>query len=352
MTYDVVDQGVRVADLAIDVSGARDALGRTQQDYVPQAEFTIDTVNPTVTINQAAGQADPTTAAPIRFAAVFSEAVTGFASADVTLGGTAGATTAVVTGSGAVYDVAVSGMTSAGTVIATIAAGVAFSAAGNTNIASTSSDNTVAYVTAGPSGLVSDDFNSSQLDTRVWTFVNPLGDASYSMSGSQVRLSVPGGQSHDIWTEGIQAPRIMQSAADTDFAVEVKFDSVVSQRYQLQGLLVEQDSGKFLRVDQYSDGSQTRLYVARFTNGAPTVQYNVVIPPSTGSFYLRLAREGDHWMESYSYDGLTWSGAADFTWACPSMRWASMPATPVPILPLPGSSTISMTGATPRSIPR
>ena len=268
-----------------------------------------------MTIDQAAGQADPTGTAPIHFTVVFSEAVTGFAAGDVTLSGTAGATTAGVTGSGAVYDVAVSGMTSAGTVLATIAAGVAFNAAGNSNVASTSSDNTVAYGTAGPSGLVSDDFNSSQLDTGVWTFVNPLGDASYSMSGSQVRLSVPGGQSHDIWTEGIQAPRIMQSAADTDFALEVKFDSVVSQRYQLQGLLVEQDSGKFLRVDQYSDGSQTRLYVARFTNGAPTVQYNVVIPPSTGSFYLRLAREGDHWMESYSYDGLTWSGAADFTWA-------------------------------------
>ena len=31
LTYDVVDQGVRVADLAIDVAGARDALGRTRR---------------------------------------------------------------------------------------------------------------------------------------------------------------------------------------------------------------------------------------------------------------------------------------------------------------------------------
>ena len=47
---------------------------------------------PTVTINQAAGQADPTGASPINFTVVFSEAVTGFASADVTLSGTAGGT--------------------------------------------------------------------------------------------------------------------------------------------------------------------------------------------------------------------------------------------------------------------
>ena len=193
--------------------------------------------------------------------------------------------------------------------------GVALDAAGNSDGTGTSSDNTVAYVTAGPSGLVSDDFNSAQLDTGIWTFVNPLGDASYSMSGSQVRLSVPSGQAHDVWTAGNQAPRIMQSVADTDFAVEVKFDSVVSQRYQVQGLIVEQDSGNFLRVDQHYDGSQTRLFVARFTNGAPTVQYNAVISPGAGSFYLRLAREGDHWIESYSYDGTTWSGAADFTWS-------------------------------------
>ena len=43
--------------------------------------------------------------------------------------------------------------------------------------------------------------------------------------------------------------------------------------------------------------------------------YSVVIPPSTGSFYLRLARQGNHWTESYSSDGATWSAGADFTWA-------------------------------------
>ena len=66
---------------------------------------------PSVTIDQASGQADPTGASPIDFTVVFSEAVTGFETGDVTLGGTAGATTATVTGSGTTYNVAVSGMT-------------------------------------------------------------------------------------------------------------------------------------------------------------------------------------------------------------------------------------------------
>ena len=109
-----------------------------------------DTTAPTVTINQAAGQVDPTGSSPINFTVVFSEPVTGFATGDVTLSGTAGATTATVTEvapmDGTTYNVAVSGMTGDGTVIASIAANVAEDAAGNDNVASTSTDNTVTYV--------------------------------------------------------------------------------------------------------------------------------------------------------------------------------------------------------------
>src|SRR5207249_1054612 len=76
---------------------------------------------PTVTINQAAGQADPTSTAPITFTAVFSEAVSGFTGSDVVIGGTAGGTKTVdVTGGPSTYTVAVSGLTTAGTVIATL----------------------------------------------------------------------------------------------------------------------------------------------------------------------------------------------------------------------------------------
>jgi hypothetical protein len=105
-----------------------------------------DTTRPTVTINQASTQADPTSASPINFTVAFSESVSGFTGSDVTIGGTAAGTkTRTVTGGPRTYNVAVSGMTSSGTVIATIGAGVAQDAAGNTNTASTSSDNTVTF---------------------------------------------------------------------------------------------------------------------------------------------------------------------------------------------------------------
>jgi hypothetical protein len=80
---------------------------------------------------------------------VFSEPVTGFATGDVSLSGTAGATTAAVSEvaahDGTTFDVAVSGMTATGTVVATVNAGVATDAGNNPNTASTSDDNTVTY---------------------------------------------------------------------------------------------------------------------------------------------------------------------------------------------------------------
>jgi hypothetical protein len=131
--------------ISIAAGTASDKAGNTAPAGGPSTTFTVDNTPPTVTINQATGQADPTNASPINFTAVFSEPTTDFATGDVTLGGTALPTTAAVTGSGTTYNVAFSGMSASGTVIATIAAGVAHDAAGNANTISTSSDNTVTF---------------------------------------------------------------------------------------------------------------------------------------------------------------------------------------------------------------
>ena len=116
---------------------ATDAAGNPSLASAPHT-VTIDTVRPSVTINQAAGQADPAAAGPIHFTVVFNEAISGFATGDVTLSGTAGATTATVTPvNSTTFDVSVTGMTQAGTVIAAINQNVATDTAGNNNTAST-----------------------------------------------------------------------------------------------------------------------------------------------------------------------------------------------------------------------
>jgi uncharacterized repeat protein (TIGR01451 family) len=146
----------------------------------------LDTTAPSVTIDQAAGQADPTNASPINFTVVFDEPVTGFADGDVTLSGTAGATTAVVTeiapNDGTTYNVAVSGMTTSGTVVAAIPAGVATDAANNGNSASTSVDNSVTFSTTP---LVSD----------MTIAKSHTGDFTQGQAGAQYTIAVSNGGS-------------------------------------------------------------------------------------------------------------------------------------------------------------
>jgi hypothetical protein len=127
-------------------STSNESLGGTglaNGNFMGQA-YAIDKTGPSVTIDQASGQVDPATTGPVNFTVVFSEAVTGFGSAQVSLGGTAQPATATVSGGPTVYNVAVSGMTANGSVTASILPG-ALDSLGNANAASTSTDNTVAF---------------------------------------------------------------------------------------------------------------------------------------------------------------------------------------------------------------
>jgi peptidyl-Lys metalloendopeptidase len=148
ITYDIIASPTNAQTMLAAVTLVT-ATNTVVYNDTTDATLTVD-IPPTVTINQAAAQADPTNTSPINFTVVFSEVTTDFATGDVTLSGTAGATTAAVTGSGTTYNVAVSGMTSGGTVIADIAAGVAHDAAGNANTAATFTDHTVTYNTTAP----------------------------------------------------------------------------------------------------------------------------------------------------------------------------------------------------------
>jgi hypothetical protein len=200
-TYDVAVSGMTtggtvIASLAAGV--AHDAAGNasaasTSTDHT--VTFTIpDTTPPTVIINQAAGQPDPTSTSPIHFAVVFSEAVSDFTTGDISLSGTAGATTAIVTGSGTTYAVAVSGMAQSGTVIATLAAGIAHDAAGNPSVASTSTDNIVTFTIEEQTGLPQCDISTANERGSAGTAVL-RNDAD---NPGQIVLLVTGTSSNDV----------------------------------------------------------------------------------------------------------------------------------------------------------
>src|SRR5207245_2767201 len=140
---------------SVPAGGASDAAGNTNTvSTSTDHTVTYDTQTPTVTSINQIGRAYPTNASPIDVTATSTKPVTGSTGADVDIPGTTGQTTAVVTEvaphDGTTYTVAVSWTPSNGTVIASVPAGGASDAAGNTNTVSTSTDHTVTYDTQPP----------------------------------------------------------------------------------------------------------------------------------------------------------------------------------------------------------
>ena len=80
---------------------------------------------------------------------------------------------------------------------------------------------------AGKTTFVSTDFNMKHFDRTLWTLVSPANDGGIAMVNpgtpdAAVRISVPAGSEHDIWTGGDKTVSIMQPATNTDFNLEVK----------------------------------------------------------------------------------------------------------------------------------
>ena len=182
------------ADYEVDVSGmlgsgvvvASVAAGAAQDSGGHASRASTSTDNsvsyvdavPTVTIDQAPSQADPTSASPILFAVHFSEAVAGFAAEDVSFAGSTvgGTLAATVSGGGADYEVAVSGMMGDGVVVASVVAGAATDAAGQASLASASADNAVTFVGNTAPVAVNDSFSVDEDHTLTVAAPGVLGN--------------------------------------------------------------------------------------------------------------------------------------------------------------------------------
>jgi hypothetical protein len=156
---------------------------------------------------------------------------------------------------------------------------------------------------------MSDDFHRLRLDPR-WSFVAPCCGFVES-DGTDARLIVPGWTDHDVSGEGNRSVRIMQEIGNVDFEIEVKFNSAVTQQYQEQGIIVEQDGRNLLRFDIYSDGRMPRLFAASLKNQLFIARHNVGIF-GTAPLWMRVKRAGDLWTQSWSVDGSSFTETAPF----------------------------------------
>ena len=166
----------------------------------------------------------------------------------------------------------------------------------------------------GTGGIVSDNFDESTLNASLWTTENPLGDGIVTMVGTAATLNVPQGTIHDLWTTGDNALRIMQPVGNSDFSVDVRFQSAPEIGNQDEGILVEQDSGDFLRFDVLFNGTTgPQLFAAGITGSSVKTFISTQISLPKAPLVLRLARAGDTWTGSWSTDGISFASAAKFT---------------------------------------
>jgi hypothetical protein len=186
------------ANVAQDLSGNNNTASTSKDNSV-----IFDDEQPVVTVEQAAGQADPTNQTPIEFTVTFSEEVTGFEETDIDFTGSTapGDLSASIAGSGLVYTVSVTGMFNGDTVVVSIPADVVQDLAGNSNTASTSSDNSVDYDDQSP--LVTVEQASGQADP---TFVSPI---EFTVTFSE---EVTGFEESDIDFTGSTTPGILSAA--------------------------------------------------------------------------------------------------------------------------------------------
>jgi hypothetical protein len=168
----------------------------------------------------------------------------------------------------------------------------------------------------------SDDFNAYNLNTGIWTFSDPVGDASLLLKGTktanaELSITIPAGVRHDLFTGANTAPRILQPAANVDFTLDVKFDSPVTQAYQLQGVLIQQTPSILIRFDFSSDGSSTKIYAASTSDGFATdpvtqIPLTAIAPNGTAPLYMRIQRSGNIWTVFHSINGTAYSQAGAF----------------------------------------
>ncbi|MFZ3384619.1 MAG: DUF1349 domain-containing protein, partial [Candidatus Methanoperedens sp.] len=179
------------------------------------------------------------------------------------------------------------------------------------------------FTTMNVTRVISDDFHAPTLNTSIWAKINPKGDATFTLEGNDtvnalLNITIPAGTSHDVWrtngTGGNDAARVMQFVSNDDFEIQTKFQSQPTSAYQMQGIIIEQDSDNFLRFDFVQHPGTLYVYAASFTGGAvPVSRYTFGITPGTSNLYMRVNRTGDNWKQFYSLDGMNWIPAASFT---------------------------------------
>lgn len=137
--------------------------------------------------------------------------------------------------------------------------------------------------------------NEFDVDKLEWNFVAPRGDSTYNIAGGNLTINVPQGDlDHDPFTQ-LYAPRYVTDLSKFDdpnnWTVETKILSGVSQRFQIQGIILENDPLNFVRCEVFSDGSGTVGYLQTTINGSPNGLTYQPFPNGIAPIFITVKNE-------------------------------------------------------------
>jgi len=172
------------------------------------------------------------------------------------------------------------------------------------------------FTTGGYAAIVTDEFDVQPVDSALWTVQNPLGDATVTVEGGNLRVVLPQGVEHTVTSGGNTMPRVAQPATDGDFQLDVKFTGAMSQQVQTAGIDIIADAANYVQFEVYSNGTSVRAYAGVVVGNVSSSRSDVMLAPNgTSPVYMRIKRERSTWTQMYSLDGSTWNPAAEFTHA-------------------------------------
>lgn len=187
-TWDVTVTGMTSGDTVTASLGAGKATdladnGNTASTSTDNA-ITYDSSQPTITINQKAGQPDPTNVNSASFTITTSEALTSFVASDLAVSGTSGTVTSFTQLNATTYEATITSMTSGETAKLSLAAGQVTDTAGNGNTASTSTDNAVTYDSTTPAVTISPRTTNDTTPALSGTVNDPTATIQVTVNGT------------------------------------------------------------------------------------------------------------------------------------------------------------------------
>jgi hypothetical protein len=190
------------------------------------------------------------------------------------------------------------------------------SSTNSTGQSSTSSDQTFLTGSTGDPNVncapISDNFDSSTLNTALWTIVDSAGDAVVTLNGSAATISLPQGSVHDQLAPSSPPVQVLENITDTDFQVQARFQSTVAIGIQEEGISARQDANNSVAFKVYSDGTNVHIYAGQTINGTETSINDAVINVTQAPIWLQLERSGNNWVGKWSLDGVNFTTASSF----------------------------------------